>query len=93
VLEQADDDEVRGTIRALALEDDPEVLLADEHAAQVVVTRVQRLAAHRLAAKAKDLADRLNQLNYNTDPDAVRTVQRELADIERQRRELTQTDL
>jgi hypothetical protein len=35
----------------------------------------------------------LNQLNYNTDPDAVRTVQRELADIERQRRELTQTDL
>ena len=93
VLEQADDDEVRGTIRALALEDDPEVLLADEHAAQVVVTRVQRLAAHRLAAKAKDLAGRLNQLNYNTDPDAVRTVQRELADIERQRRELTQTDL
>ncbi len=93
VLEQADDDEVRGTIRALALEDDPEVLLADEHAAQVVVTRVQRLAAHRLGAKAKDLAARLNQLNYNTDPDAVRTVQRELADIERQRRELTQTDL
>ena len=92
VLEQADDDEIRGIVRSLALEDDPEVALADEQAPQVVSTRVQRLAAHRLSAQIDELSARLNQLNYTTDPEGVRTVQRELAEIERQRRALTQLD-
>lgn len=92
VLERADDDEIRGVVRSLALEDDPEVVLADEQASSVVCTRVQRLAAHRLSAKIDDLSAQLNQLNYTTDPEGVRMVQRELADIERQRRALTQLD-
>ncbi|MEX2533031.1 MAG: DNA primase [Nitriliruptoraceae bacterium] len=92
VLEHADDDEIRGIVRALALEDDPEVVLADDEASRVVATRVQRLAARRLTMRIDELSARLSQLNYTTDPDAVRTVQRELAEIERQRRELTQID-
>lgn len=92
VLERADDDTVRATLRQLALEPDDEVASADDGAPAVVATRVQRLVAERLSFKAKELSSRMAQLNWATARDEVLAVQRELAEIERQRREMIQID-
>lgn len=92
VLEHADDDTVRATLRQLALEPDDEVASADDGAQAVVATRVQRLVAERLSGKAQELSSRMAQLNWATARDEVLAVQRELAEIERQRREMIQID-
>jgi DNA primase len=88
MLEHAEDDQVRTTLRELALEDDPEV--ADPAvAAEVVGDRVRHLVAERVRGRARDLVERLSRLNHSTDRDEILELQRRLGELERRRRELT----
>ena len=85
VVDHAEDDAVRGTVRELALEDDPET--EDREAAPAVVAgRVRRLLADRLEAEEARLRAELAELNHATDRDRVLEVQRELGERQRRRR-------
>ncbi len=88
ILDRADDDEVRTTLRELALEDDPE-LADDGSAAAVVVGRVRRMLADRIEAEETRLRATLAELNHATDRDRMLEIQRELGELNRRRRELT----
>ena len=87
ILEVAPDDEFRGRLRALALEDDPDTA-DDEVAPTVVLDRVRRLVADRIEAEVRTLRDTLARLNYATDRDRFVEVQRQLLSLEQRRRGL-----
>ncbi len=88
VLERADDDEVRHTLRELALEDDPETEDA-ELAGEVVGGRVRRLLADRLLAEERELHGQLARVNHATDRERVQELQRRLGQLQQRRRQLT----
>jgi predicted nucleic acid-binding Zn-ribbon protein len=92
VIDAAEDDEVRALLRAVALEDDPElesVRPLDEDVAPLVAAeRVKRLMAEQLAARERELRDELALLHQGRDADEVRRIQTELQDLQRRRREL-----
>ena len=87
VVEAADDDRIRGLVRALALEDDPETADRDV-VAQVVAGRVRRLLVDRVDASTQQLREELARLSHTTDPARVLSLQEELARLQRRRREL-----
>ncbi|MTV26254.1 DNA primase [Nitriliruptoraceae bacterium ZYF776] len=84
VLEAAPDEELRGRLRALALEDEP--VPVDAAAA---AWRVRSLLAEKVAADAQQLRERLQTLHHERDADELRTVLRDIAVLEQRRRELT----
>ena len=87
VVAAAEDDRIRGLLRALALEDDPE--LADpEVVGAVVAGRIRRLLIDRVEAETQALRDELARLSHAAEPERVRELQRGLADLQRRRREL-----
>ncbi len=85
VLEAAGDDELRATIRALALEEEP--VPVDESAAR---WRVRSLLVDRLESERDALRGRLQQLNHQRDLDELLDVQRRLGEVERRRRALAE---
>jgi DNA primase len=85
VLEAADDDELRATIRGLAVEDEPVPIDAETAA-----WRVRTLVAQRVEGQAQRLRERLQTLHHARDRDELIEVQRQLATLELRRRELTQ---
>jgi DNA primase len=87
IVEAAEDDRIRGLVRSLALEDDPEAE-EDEVRDAVVAGRVRHLLVDRVDAQARALRDELAQLNHATDPDRIREVQRSLSVLQQRRREL-----
>lgn len=93
VLESAPDDELRGILRALALEEDPELEAVGEpdveHA--VVTGRVRSLLADRLQREEQALRETLARLNHATDRDRLLEVQRQLIALQQRRRALTGT--
>jgi DNA primase len=91
VLESAPDDELRGTLRALALEDDPELDAVSEPEIEraVVTGRVRSLLADRLQREEQVLRETLARLNHATDRDRLLQVQRELIALQQRRRALT----
>lgn len=97
LLEEAPNDELRGLLRALALEADPAVDdvghddpdLAAKVAADVVAGRVRRLLADRLVGEEAHLLETLARLNHVTDRDQLQDIQRRLNELQRRRRELT----
>ncbi len=98
VLEQASDDDLRGVIRRLALEDDPGLPsvghdgggVADPEgmAARVAAERVRRLLAERIQAQEHTLRARLGELHHVSDADELRALQRQLIVLQQRRREL-----
>jgi DNA primase len=87
VLAAAEDDRIRGLLRALALEEDPET--ADpELVGQVVAGRIRRLLVDRVDAETKALRDELARLSHTTEPERVRELQRDLATLQQRRRSL-----
>lgn len=87
IVEAAEDDRIRGLVRSLALEDDPEAE-DDEVRDAVVAGRVRHLLVDRVDAQARALRDELAQLNHATDPDRIREVQRSLSVLQQRRRAL-----
>jgi DNA primase len=88
ILAAAPDDELRGVLRAMALEDDPDT--ADPEVAPAVAAgRVKRLLADRLATQELELREQLSRLNHVTDRDELTRLQRRLIDLQQRRRELT----
>ncbi len=95
VLATAADDDDRQLIRAIALEDDPDLSsptdggVADDglHAA-IAAERVRRMLADRLTLEAGHLRTRLERLHHRTDADEMRAVQQRLLELERRRRGL-----
>jgi DNA primase len=84
VLDAAPDDELRGTIRGIALEDEPVPIDAD-----VAAWRVRTLLAERLAEAERALRHRLQTLHHRTDRDELVAVLGQLRTLEARRRELT----
>jgi DNA primase len=84
VLEAAPDDTLRGTIRGLALEDEP--VPVDR---SVAAWRVRSLLAERLEAEEQELKGRLQTLHHATDRDELVDVLGRLRALEQRRRELT----
>jgi DNA primase len=87
VLAEAPDDELRGVIRAIALEEDP-ALEQREVAAAVAADRVRRLLADRLEAQERRLREHLGQLHHDTDREELLATQRALAELQSRRRRL-----
>jgi DNA primase len=85
VLEEAEDDDLRATIRGLAVEDEPVPVDAETAA-----WRVRTLVAQRVEQEAQRLRERLHTLHHVRDRDELVEVQRQLAALEHRRRELTQ---
>jgi DNA primase len=83
VLAAAEDDDLRATIRALALEQEAAPL--DEETA---TRRVRSLLVDRLERERGELRERLQLLNHQRDLEELLEVQRRLAEIERRRREM-----
>jgi DNA primase len=88
ILAAAPDEELRGRLRALALEDDPDTA-EPEVAAAVAQGRVKRLLADRLASQESELRETLSRLNHATDHDELTRLQRRLNDLQLRRRRLT----
>ncbi len=88
VIDAAPNDELRGVLRALALEEDPETE-DPEIAPAVIVGRVRQLLANRLQAQEQQLRETLSQLNHATDRERLLAVQRELNALQQRRRALT----
>lgn len=87
LLDEAPDEQVRGVIRALALEEDPD--LADPEVARLVARdRVRHLLADRLARDEQRLRDQLARLHHGHDREQLLALQRELAAVHQRRREL-----
>jgi DNA primase len=84
VLDAAPDDELRGTIRGLALEDEP--VPVDR---AVATWRVRSLLAERLEVEEQDLKRRLQTLHHATDREELVEVLGRLRALEQRRRELT----
>jgi DNA primase len=87
VLAEAPDEQLRGVIRAIALEEDP-ALEQREVAAAVAADRVRRLLADRLEAQERRLRERLGQLHQDTDREELLATQRDLAELQARRRRL-----
>jgi DNA primase len=87
VLDAAADDEVRGLVMALSMEDGPE---GDE--AVTARDLARRLLADRLDAERAAMEERLVRLNPQTDREAWLTLNAELAGALRRQRELTALD-
>jgi DNA primase len=83
ILEAAADDELRGTIRGLAVEEEPVPI--DEVTA---AWRIRTLVSQRVEAQARELRDRLQTLHHERDREELLAVQRELAALEQRRRAL-----
>lgn len=83
ILDTAADDELRGTIRGLAVEEEPVPI--DEVTA---AWRVRTLVAQRVEAQARELRDRLQTLHHERDREELLAVQRELNALEQRRRAL-----
>ncbi len=88
VLEVAVDDELRGVLRGLALEEDAD-LDDPEVAGEVAADRVRSLLAGRLRGEERELRDRLGQLNHQRDLDELLELQRRLGELQARRRALT----
>jgi DNA primase len=88
VIDAAPDDRLRGVLRALALEEDPETE-DREIAPAVIVGRVRQLLADRLQAEERALHETLSQLNHATDRERLLGIQRELNALQQRRRALT----
>jgi hypothetical protein len=73
ILEAAPDDELRGTIRGLAVEEEPVPI--DEVTA---AWRIRTLVSQRVEAEARELRDRLQTLHHERDREELLAVQREL---------------
>jgi DNA primase len=84
VLEAAPDDALRGTIRGLALEDEP--VPVDR---SVASWRVRSLLADRLEVEERELKGRLQTLHHATDREELVDVLARLRALEQRRRELT----
>jgi DNA primase len=84
VLEAAPDDTLRGTIRGLALEEEP--VPVDR---SVAAWRVRSLLAERLEAEEQQLKGRLQTLHHATDREELVDVLGRLRALEQRRRELT----
>jgi len=84
VLEVAPDDEVRGRIRGLALEEEQAPLDAEAAA-----WRIRSLLAERLEAEERALTQRLQTLHHDRDRDELRAVLAELRELGQRRRDLT----
>ncbi|MEX1178366.1 MAG: DNA primase [Nitriliruptor sp.] len=84
VVDAAADDELRATIRGLAVEEEPVPVDAEAAA-----WRVRTLVALRVEAEAKRLRERLQTLHHKRDHDELIDVQRQLATLEQRRRALT----
>jgi DNA primase len=87
ILDEADDDELRATIRGLAVEEEPVPIDG-----RLAAWRVRTLLAQRLTAETRALRERLQTLHYQRDRDEVMAVQRQLAELEQRRRDLTRVD-
>ncbi|MFU8840148.1 MAG: DNA primase [Nitriliruptoraceae bacterium] len=87
IVDAAEDDRIRGLVRSLALEDDPE-LGDDEVRAAVVAGRVGHLLVDRVDAEVRSLRDELARLHHATEPERIREVQRALAVLQQRRRAL-----
>jgi DNA primase len=87
IVDAAEDDRIRGLVRSLALEDDPEIA-DDEVRAAVIAGRIGRLLVDRVDAEVRALRDELARLNHATEPERIREVQRALALLQQRRREL-----
>jgi DNA primase len=85
VLEAAEDDDLRATIRGLTVEDEPVPIDAETAA-----WRVRTLVAQRVEQEAQRLRERLHTLHHARDREELVDVQRQLAALEHRRRELTQ---
>jgi DNA primase len=84
VVESAADDELRATIRGLAVEEEPVPVDAEAAA-----WRVRTLVAQRVEADARRLREKLQTLHHQRDHDELIEVQRQLASLEQRRRALT----
>ncbi|MEX1164116.1 MAG: DNA primase [Nitriliruptor sp.] len=84
VVAAAADDDLRATIRGLAVEEEPVPIDADTAA-----WRVRTLVALRVEAETKRLRERLQTLHHTRDRDELMDVQRQLATLEQRRRTLT----
>jgi DNA primase len=87
IVDVAEDDRIRGLVRSLALEDDPEIE-DDEVRAAVIAGRIGRLLVDRVDAEVRGLRDELARLNHATEPERIREVQRALATLQQRRRAL-----
>ncbi|MFP4312284.1 MAG: DNA primase [Nitriliruptoraceae bacterium] len=87
IVDAAEDDRIRGLVRAIALEDDPEVEDPEVRDA-VVAGRIRRLLVDRVEAEVGQLREELARLNHATDPERVRELQRALAALQHRRRVL-----
>jgi DNA primase len=87
VIDAADDDEVRATIRRLALEEDP--VRPDR---EVAAWRVRTLLADRLEGEERELKQRLQTLHHTTDREELLEVLARLRALEERRRQLTTVD-
>lgn len=84
IVDAADDDELRTTIRGLAVEEEPVPVDAETGA-----WRVRTLVAQRVEADARALREKLQTLHHQRDHDELIEVQRQLATLEQRRRALT----
>jgi DNA primase len=84
IVEAAPDDDLRSTIRGLAVEEEP--VPVDEATA---AWRVRTLVAQRVEAEWRRLRERLQTLHHARDRDELLEVQRELSALEQRRRALT----
>lgn len=85
VLEAAVDDDLRATVRGLAVEDEPVPIDAETAA-----WRVRTLVAQRVEQEAQQLRERLQTLHHVRDREELVEVQRQLAALEQRRRQLTE---
>ncbi len=83
IVEAAADDELRATIRGLAVEEEPVPVDADTAA-----WRVRILVSQRVEADARTLREKLQTLHHEHDREELLAVQRELATLEQRRRAL-----
>jgi DNA primase len=83
VLDVAADDEVRGKLRELALEEEPVPVDAE-----MAAWRVRSLLADRLQTEARALESRLQTLHHTRDQDELRSVLSALRELEARRRSL-----
>lgn len=83
VLEVADDDEVRGVVRAIALED----LTVEPDEAHVSML-VGRILLHRVEREIAAQKSEIERMNPTTDPDGYRARFEQLIELEARRRDL-----
>jgi DNA primase len=87
ILAEAPDEQLRGVIRAIALEEDP-ALEERDVASAVAADRVRRLLADRLEGQERVLREQLATLHQDTDREQLLATQRRLGELQARRRRL-----